>query len=154
MPIEVICDCGRKSSVDDRHAGKRARCPACSAVVVVPSVFHVTVPAQSDLDELPEDAVAPQAGVKPNPQPAPITAGSLPIPPAIPNEMLYDWDGKLVGEIDPSIRRVVLIRVEIPFWSMAWIILKWTLASIPTAILLAFFVAFVRSLIAGDPGGE
>jgi hypothetical protein len=36
MPIEVRCACGRKSSVADEHAGKKAKCPACGVVTTVP----------------------------------------------------------------------------------------------------------------------
>ncbi len=37
MPIEFKCNCGRRLRVADDHAGTRARCPACKAVVPVPS---------------------------------------------------------------------------------------------------------------------
>ena len=33
-------------------------------------------------------------------------------------------------------KEVVVTGVEIPFFSMVWIILKWTLASIPAMILM------------------
>jgi hypothetical protein len=36
MPIRFACDCGRSLEIDDKYAGKRARCPACKAAVAVP----------------------------------------------------------------------------------------------------------------------
>jgi hypothetical protein len=36
MPITFSCPCGRQLQVGDEHAGKRARCPECAAVVAVP----------------------------------------------------------------------------------------------------------------------
>ncbi len=44
MPITFDCACGKTLRVPDTHAGKRAKCPACSAVVTVPEpdpVFEV-----------------------------------------------------------------------------------------------------------------
>jgi hypothetical protein len=35
MPIAVTCDCGRAMRVKDEVAGKKIRCPACSAVLTV-----------------------------------------------------------------------------------------------------------------------
>ncbi|MFW6168863.1 MAG: hypothetical protein ACODAD_00130 [Planctomycetota bacterium] len=38
MPIELTCTgCGQTLRVGDEHAGKKARCPQCGAVVPVPS---------------------------------------------------------------------------------------------------------------------
>jgi hypothetical protein len=36
MPIAVTCDCGRAMRVKDEVAGKKVRCPGCSAVLTVP----------------------------------------------------------------------------------------------------------------------
>lgn len=37
MPIETICEgCGRRLRVLDEHAGKKARCPQCGTIYVVP----------------------------------------------------------------------------------------------------------------------
>ena len=37
MPIETICQtCARKLRVADEYAGKRARCPQCGTIYVVP----------------------------------------------------------------------------------------------------------------------
>ncbi len=36
MPIKVTCICGKGLTVPDEAAGRRARCPACNAVVNVP----------------------------------------------------------------------------------------------------------------------
>lgn len=51
MPIDVLCGCGKKSTVADEHAGKEGRCGACGAVNLVP------IPAlESVIEDL--DAVA------------------------------------------------------------------------------------------------
>jgi hypothetical protein len=31
VPIDLLCDCGRKLRVKDEMAGKRVKCPGCSA---------------------------------------------------------------------------------------------------------------------------
>jgi hypothetical protein len=36
MPITVTCDCGKTLRVPDIHAGKKAKCPACEALVPIP----------------------------------------------------------------------------------------------------------------------
>src|ERR1700694_2680092 len=38
MAIEFTCGCGRKLRVKDTFAGKRARCPHCGSVSLVPDV--------------------------------------------------------------------------------------------------------------------
>ncbi|MDP6354250.1 MAG: protein kinase [Planctomycetota bacterium] len=65
MPIEFICpniDCGKKLSVSDEKAGKKAKCPECRGVLRVPlqsGDIAGTMPAQGEektpssvLDEL------------------------------------------------------------------------------------------------------
>jgi hypothetical protein len=37
MAIQFVCECGKKISVREEYVGKRVRCPACQAVVTVPS---------------------------------------------------------------------------------------------------------------------
>jgi len=36
MPSTLTCSCGRVLRVKDGLAGKKARCPACSAIIVIP----------------------------------------------------------------------------------------------------------------------
>jgi tetratricopeptide (TPR) repeat protein len=36
MSIDVICQCGKKLIAKDEHAGKRAKCPACGQIVMIP----------------------------------------------------------------------------------------------------------------------
>jgi hypothetical protein len=36
VPITLNCPCGKMLRVPDDSAGKRAKCPACSAVVAIP----------------------------------------------------------------------------------------------------------------------
>ena len=35
MPISVQCKCGKTLKVDEKHRGKKAKCPACGNVLVV-----------------------------------------------------------------------------------------------------------------------
>ncbi|MBN9121905.1 MAG: hypothetical protein J0I06_22650 [Planctomycetes bacterium] len=37
MPITFACACGKTLRVPDTSAGKRAKCPACGAVVAIPT---------------------------------------------------------------------------------------------------------------------
>jgi hypothetical protein len=37
MPIIFACTCGKTLRVPDVHAGRRAKCPACNAVVNIPA---------------------------------------------------------------------------------------------------------------------
>lgn len=38
MAVKVACQCGAKFNVDDKHAGKRVKCPKCSQPLLVPSL--------------------------------------------------------------------------------------------------------------------
>lgn len=46
MPIDVVCQCGRKASVPDAMAGKKGKCPACGEILSIP-VAAVMAPAKS-----------------------------------------------------------------------------------------------------------
>src|SRR5258706_155138 len=35
MPITVKCQCGKTLKVDDKHRGKKAKCPACGNILLV-----------------------------------------------------------------------------------------------------------------------
>jgi hypothetical protein len=70
MPIDVQCACGRKSVAPDRHAGKKAKCPACGSVMVIPGAARATVPDAAQIDELAEAAFDPFGDVRPAARPA------------------------------------------------------------------------------------
>ena len=53
MPITFNCACGKTLRVPDANAGRRAKCPACSAVV--------DIPAPDPVLEVVEDAPPPPA---------------------------------------------------------------------------------------------
>ena len=36
MPIEVVCECGKKFQARDEYAGRRGLCPACKRIFEVP----------------------------------------------------------------------------------------------------------------------
>ena len=65
MPIQIICECGKRFSVGDQFAGKRGRCKACGRVVTVPAAQPakpMVKPGPS-----PDDLVAAQAPKRNNP---------------------------------------------------------------------------------------
>lgn len=37
MPITVACQCGKRYAVAEEKAGRKMRCPACAAIVEIPS---------------------------------------------------------------------------------------------------------------------
>jgi|SRR5579883_868637 len=91
MPITFDCPCGKTLRVPDAHAGRRAKCPVCNAIVPIPGpdpVFEV---------------------VEEKPKPAPVKPGTKPTKP--PNDSDDDDGGtyKLGPPIptldDPSGRR-------------------------------------------------
>lgn len=53
MPITFNCACGKTLRVPDEHAGRRAKCPACAAVVTVPA------PEEEPILEVVENPPAP-----------------------------------------------------------------------------------------------
>ena len=64
MPITFACACGKTLRVPDASAGKRAKCPACAAVMPVPEpdpVLEVVDVAESAPAPLPPEPVAPAA---------------------------------------------------------------------------------------------
>ncbi|MFO7906527.1 MAG: GYF domain-containing protein [Planctomycetota bacterium] len=50
MPIETICEgCARRLRVPDEHAGKKARCPQCGTIYIVPaSSDHASSESKAD----------------------------------------------------------------------------------------------------------
>ncbi|HEX4613405.1 MAG TPA: hypothetical protein VH092_34805 [Urbifossiella sp.] len=67
MSIQVVCGCGKRLRVGDEAVGKRVRCPACQAVLTVPTAEAPAPPppppaAPLDLDDEPE----PRPGRRPN----------------------------------------------------------------------------------------
>jgi hypothetical protein len=67
MPITFNCTCGKTLRVPDAHAGRRAKCPVCNAVVAIPApepppepepVFEIVEPVR------PPEPIAPSG---PNP---------------------------------------------------------------------------------------
>ena len=94
MPITVTCHCGKKLQSRDEHAGMRAKCPACGAILLIPK------PAVS--------AVKVETTVKAEPATAPLaTAPHAPSAPPVPlyeGKRVADWLESLsVG--DPAQRR-------------------------------------------------
>jgi hypothetical protein len=93
MPIEMTCACGRKCSVADLHAGKKAKCPACGVVTTVPepdddlvaSLKRATPPVPSGPPVIPTIALPPPG-------------------PSIQKVYLVDADMPFVGMVALSIK--------------------------------------------------
>ena len=51
MPIDFACKCGRQFRVKDEMAGRAAKCPKCSRVLVVPAAPFPPAPAPSSFNE-------------------------------------------------------------------------------------------------------
>jgi len=58
MPIQVTCACGKTYKFKDEVAGRRAKCPACGAVVAIPGVRVTAAPPAAAADAEAADAVA------------------------------------------------------------------------------------------------
>ena len=57
MPIETICQgCARKLRVPDEHAGKKARCPQCGMIYIVPASPDAVTASSDAADD--DDAAA------------------------------------------------------------------------------------------------
>ncbi len=55
MPSQLlVCECGRKLRVEERHAGKTVRCPACARTFTVPAP-----PGEDTFTVLPEESAPP-----------------------------------------------------------------------------------------------
>ncbi len=67
MPITFDCECGKTLRVPDEHAGRRVRCPACSAVSTVPAAE----PQFEVVENSSEPLVAPPPKGRPVAKPAP-----------------------------------------------------------------------------------
>lgn len=56
MPIQVTCACGKVYKFKDEVAGRRAKCPACGAVVAIPGVRVTAAPSAAEADAEAADA--------------------------------------------------------------------------------------------------
>jgi hypothetical protein len=65
MPITFNCTCGKTLRVPDEHAGRRAKCPACNAVLPIPVPAPPPAPEPEPVFEVVED-VFESVGPNPN----------------------------------------------------------------------------------------
>ncbi|HUY34033.1 MAG TPA: HEAT repeat domain-containing protein [Pirellulales bacterium] len=61
MSITVTCPCGKKLQSRDEHAGMRAKCPACGAVLLIPKPPQPPVTATPPVNAAPPAPAAPAA---------------------------------------------------------------------------------------------
>jgi hypothetical protein len=66
MSIEVACQCGRNLKARDEHAGQRAKCPACGAILNVPRACPEppAIPTEVSLANLQEGLEEDRLGVE------------------------------------------------------------------------------------------
>jgi protease PrsW len=79
MPIQFSCACGQRFRVQETAAGKRAKCPKCGNIVVVP---QPAVPDAAASDEIADRSSPPSRAntVPPSAQPGKKTSGKAPAP--------------------------------------------------------------------------
>jgi hypothetical protein len=121
MPIDVTCGCGHKATVSEAFAGKKARCPACGAVLGIP------LPVYEPDEEL-SAILRASASILPAPAPPPIVSPDPKDAPAAPTPA--------ATTPAPDVQRVVVVGANIPFGSMCWLVFRWTMATIPTVVVL------------------
>jgi DNA-directed RNA polymerase subunit RPC12/RpoP len=87
MPIQFGCSaCGKKIKAADQNAGKKARCPYCQAIIVVPEPVHESedvyapVPVQQESHVARDAPPRPPASEKRRPCPA---CGEMILPEAV-----------------------------------------------------------------------
>jgi hypothetical protein len=42
----------------------------------------------------------------------------------------------------PKPREVIIIDIDLPFWSMVWFMVKWSIATIPAVIIVVILAGF------------
>lgn len=114
MPIETICQgCARKLRVPDQHAGKKARCPQCGTIYVVPSSPDARSPA---LDETtaPASAQRPAEHEEPKAERWQLRTPSGQVYGPVPRAELDQWyaEGRIPSE-------ATLLREGDPQWRSA-----------------------------------
>ncbi|MFM8931173.1 MAG: M48 family metalloprotease, partial [Gemmataceae bacterium] len=65
MPISVTCSCGKKLNAPDTLAGKRAKCPACQTLVLIPEPLEVIEDEVDFIEELPQQPAVTKTPAKP-----------------------------------------------------------------------------------------
>lgn len=69
MPIVFNCTCGKPLRAKDESAGKKTKCPHCSAVVSIPGALRGGGPPSTQIEALPLDMVWPTIEVQPTADP-------------------------------------------------------------------------------------
>jgi hypothetical protein len=118
--------------VADEHAGKRAKCPACGMVQMVPWPWADDASGPTELPE-PDGGEELPASLKRAVPPIPAIAAPEPAP------VDRGHGGNQIRPPDPSIHRVILIDADMPISSMMILAIKWAFASIPAIFLMGLF---------------
>jgi hypothetical protein len=100
MSITVTCQCGKKLQSRDEHAGMRAKCPACGAVLLIPKPAAAAVTAETTTKKEPGVKAAPPAA----PSATAPSAPSAPPAPLYEGKRVADWL-EMLRVSDPDQRR-------------------------------------------------
>lgn len=134
MAITIICDCGKTLRAPDTFLGETAKCPACGRHVVIREPGTDECSAADTTQHVFSPKIEPEERLRP---PAPAT--SSPEPEQDPLRLLEDTAQRVVFD-DIQARRlqqVVVRDIDMPFNSMVKFMVKWAIATIPAAIILA-----------------
>jgi hypothetical protein len=62
----------------------------------------------------------------------------------------HNWEGLHMSMQPPAApHRVTIADIQIPFWRMVVILIKWTLAAIPAVIIVSIIFGLIGALIGG-----
>ncbi len=121
MPIETICQsCARKLRVPDSHAGKKARCPQCGLIYVVPWTSAPDAP-EPKTSPASEPIGAPELGAETDRQMWRLRTSDGRMYGPVPRQELDQWlaegripaDASVLLEGDPQWRRVTEIYPQL-----------------------------------------
>jgi DNA-directed RNA polymerase subunit RPC12/RpoP len=125
MSISFQCDkCGGKLKVPDAAAGRKGRCRNCGLPVMVPARSEPEPDGYGVVVEEPDDEPAPVPARAPVRAEAPAEAFAALA--AVPASAAYT----------PGEMRVTVTDIDMQFTTMIWFMVKWSVASIPAAMIL------------------
>ncbi len=62
----------------------------------------------------------------------------------------HNWEGSAMSMQPPAApHRVTIADIQIPFWRMVAIMIKWTLAAIPAVIIVSIIFGIIGAVVGG-----
>ena len=111
MPIEVGCNCGRRLAVPEEYAGRRVKCPTCSAAIAVPDGTAGPTPRAEVAPEPVVEALLLRRPLAEAPQPPPT-------PKIWEYKVLTQKDKWFSGKFDPERLEQALNAYAAQGWRM------------------------------------